>query len=70
MPATQGKIIPIAVLNAAVAGSALGVHEREAVEHAIAVHARRLGPLIELLHDVQDMLGHIPKPPCRASPMR
>ena len=61
MPATQGKIIPIAVLNAAVAGSALGAHEREAVEHAIAVHARRPGPLIELLHAVQDMLGHIPE---------
>ena len=61
MPATQGKIIPIAVANAAVAGSALGAHAREAVEHAIAVHARRPGPLIELLHAVQDMLGHIPE---------
>lgn len=42
MPAIQGKIIPITFDGAASAGSALGGHEREALEHAIADHAARL----------------------------
>ncbi|WP_050872314.1 formate dehydrogenase subunit gamma [Comamonas testosteroni] len=61
MPAIQGKIIPITFDGAASAGSALGGHEREALEHAIADHAARPGSLIELLHSLQNALGFIPR---------
>ena len=61
MPAIQGKIIPITFDGAASAGSALGGHEREALEHAIAEHASRPGSLIELLHSLQNALGFIPR---------
>ncbi len=61
MPAIQGKIIPIIFDGAASAGSALGGHERQALEHAIADHASRPGSLIELLHSLQNALGFIPR---------
>lgn len=61
MPAIQGKIIPITFDGAASAGSALGGHERQALEHAIADHASRPGSLIELLHSLQNALGFIPR---------
>jgi formate dehydrogenase iron-sulfur subunit len=62
MPATHGSIIPIiAIPDGAPPGAALTPHEREAVDHAIASRALRPGPLIELLHAVQDTLGHVPE---------
>ncbi|MFC4728188.1 formate dehydrogenase subunit gamma [Coralloluteibacterium thermophilus] len=40
---------------------ALDPTTRAAVEEAIALHARRPGPLLPILHEVQDALGYVPE---------
>ncbi|CAB5687143.1 NADH-quinone oxidoreductase subunit 1 [Delftia tsuruhatensis] len=61
MPATPGTVIPIITHTDEGHDTALRTQEREAVDHAIASHALRPGSLIELLHAVQDRLGHVPE---------